>query len=259
MRPWLRKTLLSFPLSGVGLFLIYDGLQRTQPPPPPATYLGPFRLFALPFLWSEWGEARRAGRLREATEYGKWITFLLPGQWQLFLGFAWEIAYDLPASSEDPHTQASALVEALILLEEGMRVNPKVQKLPILAAFMIQDRILRKKNPALEKAFEEIVGNSPKKAFRAYLNRILAINPKKKLPDLRNEVANSFLVEARSLEKRKRLQEAASLLLRAAEILRPTDKERANLFRELAEALRTQNSIPKQLLLRLSKDPAYGK
>jgi hypothetical protein len=251
--------LLGIPLIGLGLFLIIDGSQRSRPAPPPSTYLGPFRLLALPFLWTEWGEARRAGRLREATEYGKWITFILPGQWDLFLGFAWEIAYDLPSQNPDPHFQAESLIEALLLLEEGMRVHPSVKRLPILAAFMLQDRILWKKDPALEKAFQEIVGQSPKKAYLSYVDRVLTLCHKKKLPNLRKEVAGAFLAEAKFWLLKKRTQKAEPLLLRAARILEPTEETRAKLYKAVAKALKTKGSIPKPLLSRLAKDPAFAK
>ncbi len=254
-----RRLLLGILLMGAGVFLMADGIRRTEPPPPPAAYIGPLRFYALPFLWSEWGEAQRSGRLREATEYGKWITFLLPRQWQLFVGFAWGIAYDLPANTEDPYIKAQTLVEALLLLEEGMRTNPQTRKLPVVAAFMLQDKILWKKDSALEKAFNEIVGHSPQKAFRAYLDRILALSPQKKLPDLRMEVAKGFVKEAKSWIQKKHFKKAIPMLIRAAKVLSPTAKMRARLFKDLAEALRTQKQIPKGLLPRLEQDPFWGK
>ncbi|HHI79451.1 MAG TPA: hypothetical protein ENK02_05685 [Planctomycetes bacterium] len=255
----LLRLILSCVLFLGGSFLIWDGFHRTRPAPPPSTYLGPLRYLTLPFLWSEWGEARRAGRLREATEYGKWITFFLPERWDLFLGFAWDLAYDLPGEARDPHFRAEALVQALLLLEEGMRFHPGVKRLPLMAAFLLQDRVLTKEDPSLEKAFEEIVGAPPRKAFRSYLDRLIALSPGQKLPDLREEVARGFVHEAKEYLKRGHLEKAGERFARAATVLEPSAKERAQLFREAATTLDAGKRPSQRLLSRLAEDPLFAK
>jgi hypothetical protein len=94
----------------------------------------------VPFLWEQWARARERNDPAAAAACGRLLAWLLPEREDLFVGFAWELAYEGARSAGPPEAQVEFLLDALALLERGRRLHPHSPVIARTAAFILRDR-----------------------------------------------------------------------------------------------------------------------
>ncbi|GEM_PF-2741516 len=258
MRTSLLRT-TAFGLAALACFL-------TAGPPPraglrdldPIRLLGPLPGIALPFLWQEWGRARKDYDLKASLAALRWISRIRPDLPALHEGLAWQTAYDLADLEADPEARAARLSQALRVLDEAARLRPEDPRPLALGAFMLGDlcRPARPGGSELARAFEDSTGTKPLDLARTRLE--LALGRRPELRGIKN--LSYFLAEGCDRHALQALaaghpKAAALSLARAARILQGAAPRRAALRRTLAGLLERGGVLPADLLPRLNREP----
>lgn len=151
---------------------------------------GPFRGVPLPFLWTAWGEAQRRNDSTDAARFATWLTWLLPEREDLFLGFAYDLAYNAAARESNTARRARLLLDALHMLDEGQRAHPDEPMFAVNANFILLDRCVR--DDALRAAFETVSGRDVLEIAGAYAAIALELGPGIRLPLLRRAMTSEW-------------------------------------------------------------------
>ncbi|MFQ5503937.1 MAG: hypothetical protein ACE5F1_03965 [Planctomycetota bacterium] len=205
----------------LGLLFLGSGLALLGPraldlarPPTTAEVLqlsGPLRGLPLPFLWRAWGRTRSDNDAIGAAGIGHWISTLFPEREDLYLYFAWVHAYDLGALSRNDEERVGHLLDALALIERGLRQHPNSSRVPALAAFLLMDRCSGK---SMQETYRRLTGQEALRQAGRYLDRAARIAPLLRSQRQLGEVLAYLLISSENYDV------AADVLAKAADSLR---------------------------------------
>jgi hypothetical protein len=151
-----------------GLRPVLQRLPRAPAPHELVHLAGPLCTLPVPFLWVQWAKARERNDPAAAAACGRMLAWLLPEREDLFVGFAWELAYEAARSAGPPTVQVEFLLDALALLERGRQLHPRSPVIARTAAFLLRDRCDIGLDPGTELAAERAAMDA---AFRARTGR----------------------------------------------------------------------------------------
>ena len=196
---------------------------------------GPLQALPLPFVWAAWGEASLAQDQERAASYTRWLIELLPERKNLYVLFAGDLAFNLPAESTAEH-KAQRLLDAFLMLKEGMRLNPDSHELPDYAAFMIRQKC---RDEATRAAFEGMVGMEAMELGKELLLLAAAKRPANGASPIFSFQLQELVQMSMERRRRDHRRLAASLLRKAASHDR---RLRARLI-ELAELVESKGTL----------------
>ncbi len=250
------KRLLGLAAIAGGLLVLRPLMSTTMPGTSAWLELtGPFRTLPLPFVWSAWNAANRRHDVAGIRATGRWLTWLSPQRRDLFLGHAWDLAHNLASLESSPERRARLLLEAVDLLDEGLRLHPRTWLFPAHAGFHLQT--CAEHDSALIPVFQRLTGQDPLQLAKRYFQAARRLAPgirwlawQEALSDELSAVL-AFLAGDR---------QAASQQLRHAIALRTANPTRRALLERTAEAIeRRLSRLPRDLSAKLRKDPVLSR
>lgn len=220
---------------------------------------GPLRGLAVPFAWTQLGNASARQNTRARRSPAWLLSCLLPERPEIAYDLAWERVYNDGALARDARGECETLLDALAILDEVAALDPENGAALAWQGFHLMTRCADQDGAQARRlAFEQLTGVDPIALADERLAEATRRSPNVNWTSWQRATALEFLA-ASNLESGT-LASAAARLATAAELWKPSNPRRSSLLSRFSISLGPGSpALAADDLERLRQDHVFGR